>query len=261
MRDLIDQLESRYAWSSLDVDGHTWRWLDTAAAGPAVVLLPGSVGDGAMFVRTLLSLGERLRLIAVTYPAIADAQQLASGLKAVFDHLGLPASVVAGSSFAAWWAQFFALHYPQQVRKLVIGNGFTDASDLAANPLFDADWVANVPPCELHAAWVQRVQDAPGSPLQQLQALMLTSRQSPENLHARFAGVTRAQACPPLPIPDRDIVVLDCDDDPLIPPAARERLQRRYPGARHVRLPAGGHYPHLLEPERYEAVLLDLAFA
>ena len=261
MRALIDKLESRYAWSSRAVDGYTWRWLDTAADGPSVVLLPGSVGDGAMFVQTLLSLGERLRLIAVTYPELTDPQQLAAGLKAVFDHLGLPPSVVAGSSFAAWWAQFFALRHPENVRKLVIGNGFTDASDLAGNPLFDPHWVAKVRPRELHAPWVQRVQAAPPGALQQLQHLMLSERQSPENLHARFAGVTRAQACPPLAMDEGDIVVLDCEDDPLIPAAARERLRRRYPGAQHVRLPQGGHYPHLLNPGSYESVLLDLAFA
>jgi maspardin len=261
VRALIDKLESRYAWSTLEVDGYTWRWLDTAAAGPSVVLLPGSVGDGAMFVQTLLSLGERLRLIAVTYPEIADPQQLATGLKAVFEHLGLPPSVVVGSSFAAWWAQYFALRYPEQVRKLVIGNGFTDASDLSANPLFDPSWVAKVRPRDLHATWVERVASAPASPLQQLQKLMLTERQSPENLHARFAGVTRAQPCPALPIAESDVVVLDCDDDPLIPIAARERLRSRYPGARHVSLPQGGHYPHLLNADSYENVLLDLAFA
>jgi pimeloyl-ACP methyl ester carboxylesterase len=261
VRALIDKLESRYAWSTLQVDGFTWRWIDTAAAGPSVVLLPGSVGDGAMYVRTLLSLGERLRLIAVTYPELTDAPALANGLKAVFDHLGLPASVVVGSSFAAWWGQFFALRHPELVRKLVIGNGFTDASDLADNPLFDPEWVGKVAPQELHAQWVQRVQAAPVAPLQQLQKLMLTERQSAANLHARFLGVTRAQACPPLSLPERDVVVLDCEDDPLIPPVARDRLRRRYPGAQHVRLPHGGHYPHVLNAEAYESTLLDLAFA
>ena len=225
-----------------------------------MVLLPGSVGDGAMFVRTLLSLGERLRLIAVTYPAIADPQELANGLKVVFEHLGLPPSVVVGSSFSAYWSQFFALRCPHLVRKLVIGNGFTDATDLAANPLFDASWVSETSPDDLHAEWVRRVQSAPVSPLQQLQALMLTRRQSAENLHARFAGVTQAQPCPALPLIEHDIVVLDCEDDPLIPETARDRLQRRYPGAHHVRLATGGHYPHLLNPERYEDVLLGLAF-
>ncbi|GLS16452.1 alpha/beta fold hydrolase [Hydrogenophaga electricum] len=260
MRELIDRLEARHTWCSLDSGGFVWRWIDTKADGPPVVLLPGSVGDGAMYVRTLLSLGERLRLIAVTYPEQSDAEGLSQGLKAVFDHLGLPCSIVVGSSFAAYWAQHFARLYPDHVRKLVIGNGFTDASDLAANPLFDPEWVRQTPPAVLHATWLERVRSSPVSPLQQLQKQMLEERQSPDNLHARFAGVTQATACPALPLPDAAVVVLDCEDDPLIPPAARDRLRQRYPGARHVRLPTGGHYPHLLNPERYESLLLDLAF-
>lgn len=260
MQEMLDRLESRYAWSSLEVDGVEWRWLDTAGKGPAALLLPGSVGDGAMFVRTLLSLGERLRLIAVTYPALPEAPRLADGLKAVVDHLGLPPCVVVGSSFAAWWAQYFALQYPQQVRRLVIGNGFTDGGDLAANPLFDPAWVAGVSPEALHATWLERVASAPVSPLQQLQRVMLARRQSPASLHSRFAGVTQARACPPLPLEPSQIVVLDCADDPLIPPEARDRLRERYPGSRHVRLQSGGHYPHLLNPEAYESLLLDLSF-
>lgn len=260
MRELLQKLEGRWAWNALEVDGWRWRWLDTAAEGPAVVLLPGSVGDGAMFVRTMLSLGERLRLIAVTYPELDDPEALAQGLHAVFDHLGLPAAVVAGSSYAAWWEQTFALRYPAQVRKLLIGNGFTDASDLAANPLFDAHWVKSSTPEALHAQWLDRVRRSPASPLQQLQLLMLDKRQSPRSLHSRFLGVTQARACPPLPIAPDAVLVLDCEDDPLIPPAARDRLRDRYPGARHVRLPTGGHYPHLLNPEAYESLLLDLAF-
>lgn len=260
MRELIHKLESRYAWSELQVGDHAWRWLDTSGAGPVMVLLPGSVGDGAMFARTLLSLGQRLRLIAVTYPALADPEPLADGLSAVMEHLGLPPAVVLGSSYAAWWAQYFALRHPEQLRKLVIGNGFTDASDLADNPLFDPKWVASVTPGELHATWLSRLDAMPTSPLQQLQRLMLSERQSPENLYARFAGVTRAQICPPLPQSADNITVLDCDDDPLIPLRARERLRRQYPSSWHVSLPTGGHYPHVLNPEQYETLLLDMAF-
>jgi len=260
MLEFVTKVETRYRWNALEVDGHTWRWLDTAADGPAVVLLPGSVGDAAMFARTLHALGERLRLIAVTYPALSDPQQLAAGLRAVFEHLGLPPSIVVGSSFAAWWGQFFALRHPDLVRKLVIGNGFTDAADLAANPLFDPAWVRQTSPQDLHAQWLSRTRSAPATELQQLQLAMLSERQSPENLHARFAGVTQAQACPALSLAPEAVVVLDCEDDPLIPPAARDRLRDRYPGARHVRLATGGHYPHLLNPEAYETLLLDLAF-
>lgn len=258
--ELLNQLERRYAWQSLSVNGHEWRWLDTAAPGAVAVLLPGSVGDAAMFVRTLGALGERTRLIAVTYPALASADELADGLAAVCQFLGLPPSVVVGSSFGAYWAQFFALRHPALVRALVIGNGFVDGSDLADNPLFKPDWVESVAPEALHAQWLERVRAAPPSELQKLQLLMLERRQSPANLHARFLGVVRAQACPPLALPAQAVTVLECDDDPLIPPAVRARLRGQYPGARQVRLPSGGHYPHLLAPAAYEEMLLSTLY-
>ncbi|GAA4333318.1 hypothetical protein GCM10023144_24460 [Pigmentiphaga soli] len=248
-------LEARHPWHSLVVDGHEWRWLDTARPGPAAVLLPGSVGDGAMFGRILLSLGRRARLVAVTYPALSEPQALAAGLAAVMDHLRLPRATVAGSSFAAYWAQFFALAHPQRVHALIIGNGFTDGADLAANPLFDRAHVESTPAAALHAEWLARVRATPPSPLQALQEIMLAERQQPDNLRARFLGVVKASACPPLPLAPAAVTVLDCDDDPLIPPAARARLRARYPGARHVCLPRGGHYPHLLNPEEYERLL------
>lgn len=255
MRELLSQLESRYSWRSLVVDGHEWRWLDTQADGPATILLPGSVGDSAMFVRTLLSLGERLRLIAVTYPALPDPAQLADGLAAVVKHLALPPCRVVGSSFSAYWLQFYGLRHPQNVGSLVLGNGFVDGSDLAANPMFDRQYVETISAQDLHAGWLSRVRAAPVAPLQQLQEIMLAERQSPVNLQARFLGVVRSQVCPPLPLPDTVITVLDCDDDPLIPPHVRERLRQQYPGGRHLSLPTGGHYPHVLNPQAYESLL------
>lgn len=255
--DKLAELESRHAWHALTISGHEWRWLDTGGAGKAMVLLPGSVGDAAMFVSTLLSLGERLRLVAVTYPAESDPGLLADGLAQVMDHIGLPSASIAGSSFAAYWAQYFALRHADRVSALVICNGFTDGADLAGNPLFDRRYVENATPAALHAEWLQRVRGAPASELAQLQETMLARRQSPENLHARFLGVVRSTPCPALPIPASRITVLDCEDDPLIPPAARARLRARYPDARHVTLERGGHYPHLLNPEEYEALLLS----
>jgi pimeloyl-ACP methyl ester carboxylesterase len=259
MRELLSQLEARFAWQSLKVDGHVWRWLDTQADGPASILLPGSVGDGAMFVRTLLSLGGRMRLIAVTYPALSDPVQLADGLAAVVKHLALQAGRVVSSSFSAYWLQFYGLRHPQNVTSLVLGNGFVDGTDLAANPMFDPRYVEAIGAQDLHAEWLSRVRAAPAAPLQQLQEVMLSERQSPVNLQARFLGVVRSQMCPPLPLPDTAITVLDCDDDPLIPPQVRERLRQQYPGARHASLPTGGHYPHVLNPQAYEALLTHSA--
>jgi len=252
----LAELESRYPWKSLTVSDHEWRWLDTGGNGKTVVLLPGSVGDGAMFVSTLLSLGEQLRLVAVTYPADPDAESLADGLAQLMNHLELDSATVVGSSFAAYWAQHFALRHPSRVEALVIGNGFTDGSDLADNPLFEKKYVEEISSGTLHAEWLERVRNAPVSDLVRLQENMLANRQSPDNLHARFLGVVRSTPCPALPISPSRITVLDCEDDGLIPPAARARLRTQHPDATHVTLKHGGHYPHLLNPKEYEALLL-----
>lgn len=170
-------------------------------------------------------------------------------------HLGLPPGRVVSSSFSAYWLQFYGLRHPQNVTSLVLGNGFVDGTDLAANPMFDRAFVEGISAQDLHSEWLKRVRAAPTAPLQQLQEIMLAERQSPLNLQARFLGVVRSKACPPLPLPDTAITVLDCEDDPLIPPHVRERLRQQYPGARHVSLPTGGHYPHVLNPQGYEDLL------
>jgi maspardin len=256
--DLLDAVEGRYRWQSLVVDGHEWRWLDTAAAGPVAILLPGSVGDGGMFAPTLEALGDQARLVAVTYPAISEPAALADGLAALMDHLAIESAVVVGSSFAAWWAQFLALRHPRRVKSLVIGNGFVEGNDLADNPLFDRDYVTSVPDEELHGQWLRRVEASPESPLQRLQYLMLSTRQSPANLKARFVGVVNALPCPPLTLPPQAVTVLDCADDPLIPSAVQARLRQRYPDARHVTLETGAHYPHLLNSRNYERLMLEI---
>jgi maspardin len=256
--DTLQSVEKRHEWQSLVVDGHEWRWLDTAAAGPVAILLPGSVGDGAMFAPTLDAIGNQVRLVAVTYPAISEAGSLADGLAALMDHLAIESATVIGSSFAAWWAQFMALRHPGRVQALVIGNGFVEGKDLADNPLFDRDYVTSVSDEELHAQWLRRVEASPESPLQRLQQCMLATRQSPANLRARFVGVVNALPCPPLPLAPDAVTVLDCEDDPLIPPQVRERLRRRYPKSRHVTLASGGHYPHLLNSSAYESLLLEI---
>jgi maspardin len=250
-RALVAAVESAYAQGTLEVEGQAWKWIDTQASGPAIVLLPGSIGDAAMFAHPLLALGRNLRLVAVTYPALADPRLLARGLERVCDHLGLQRFVLVGSSFGAYWAQFFALRAPERVRHLVLGNGFVDASDLAGHPMFGEDLV--------HAAWLSRVRQAAPSELRDLQLLMLEERQSARNLHARFLGVVSAEAAPPLDLRAEQMTVLDCEDDPLIAPAVRLKLRARYAGSETLSLQHGGHYPHWLNRPAYTALLARLA--
>ncbi|WP_166635633.1 alpha/beta fold hydrolase, partial [Lactobacillus crispatus] len=146
-------------------------------------------------------------------------------LAALMTTLGLARASVLGSSFGGYWAQFVALRHPARVETLFLGNIFITPDELFSNPLFAPDWVRSVSATGLQASWRPRVAQAPDSELKRIQSDMLAGRQSAENLKARFLGVIDAQACPALPIPASHIVIIDCADDPLIPPASREAVR------------------------------------
>jgi len=234
-----------------------WPCIDTKADGPALVMLPGSVGTCEMFFKQIAALGGDLRLISISYPAEPDPARLADGLAALLDRMGIQRASVLGSSFGGYWAQFFALRHGDRVDTLFLGNTFVTPGELFLNPLFAPDFVKSRDAAALQAVWRSRVEQAPASELRDIQLAMLAGRQSAENLKARFIGVVNATPCPPLPVPDSRVIVIDCADDPIIPPASREAVCARYPRAKHHSLEFGGHYPHILNPQGYNRIITE----
>jgi maspardin len=242
------------------IAGEAWPYIDTRADGPALVMLPGSVGTCEMFFKQIAALGGRLRIVSVSYPAEPDPSRLADGLAGLMDHLGLSRASVLGSSFGGYWAQFFALRHPDRIEHLFLGNIFVTPEELFANPLFDPAFIAATSASDLQTTWRKRVEQAPDSELKAIQLAMLSGRQSAENLKARFVGVAAATLCPPLPIPHERISIIDCADDPIIPPQSRQAVRDHYAGAHLHTLKSGGHYPHILNPQAYDAVITGRLF-
>lgn len=242
------------------IAGEVWPYIDTRADGPALLMLPGSVGTCEMFYKQIAALGQKVRIVSVGYPAISDPSRLADGLAGLMDHLRLSRASVLGSSFGGYWAQFFALRHAGRLDHLFLGNIFVTPDELFSNPLFDPAFVAATDAKKLQATWRQRVEQAPDSELKAIQLAMLSGRQSADNLKARFEGVAAAALCPPLPIPPERVTVIDCEDDPIIPPRSQQAVRDRYAGAHHCTLQTGGHYPHILNPQAYNAVITGRLF-
>ena len=237
------------------VAGEVWPYIDTGGKGPALVMLPGSVGTCEMFYKQIAALGRRLRVISVSYPALSDPARLADGLAGLMDHLALPRASILGSSFGGYWAQFFALRHPDRVDHLFLGNIFLKPDELFANPLFDPAFIAATSAHDLQATWRRRVEQAPDSELKAIQLAMLSGRQTADNLKSRFEGVAAAMPCPPLSVPGERITIIDCEDDPIIPPRSRQAVRDHYADAHLHTLNTGGHYPHILNPQAYDAVI------
>lgn len=232
-------------WRSFtDGSPAVWRFTDNGRALPALVLLPGALGDASSAWRLAEAFGEERRVIAVTYPGGCDAPALADGLAALLQSLGTGPCAVWGSSYGAWWAQAFARRHPALVEALWLGNTFVDGADVAGSPLFDAAWLDEASSLDVQARWHQALAARPDDALRAVQLHLLHHTLPPAQLHGRLRQVAHAPALAPAAA--ARTVVSDCADDPTLRPEVRERVRARYPGARHVALAAGGHYPHIV---------------
>jgi pimeloyl-ACP methyl ester carboxylesterase len=90
--------------------------------------------------------------------------------------------------------------------------------------------------------------------------LAMSEGQSAENLKARVVGIAMATPVPAPTLAQSRIVVIDCEDDPVIPEVLRQGVRERYPNAAHYRLQSGGHFPALLNPAELNPILRRHSF-
>lgn len=247
----------------LTVQGLTWRFLETPGTrdGPALLMLPGTLGTAAIFASTLQALGRRVRIVSLTYPMVEDILRLADGLDGLMRRLDLPRASVVGSSLGGFLAQHFAARHPQRVVQLVLGNTLSDPGLTRSLVGPRSLQSLRAMPATVHRDIVlDSVRSWPdtGAAQRDLKALLIDSGSrllSPRAMKARVLAVQASPAVPPLSIPASRITVLDCADDPLLPRMVQDSVVQRYPGARHVRLNRGGHYPNVLCTQAYNALL------
>ena len=174
---------------------------------------------------------------------LSDPQQLASGFAGFLDALGVKQVHLFGGSFGGYWAQVFAARHPQRIAKLYVVTSFVDAGVLQQRGKPAAE-IAATPAEAIKQQRLAMVQQWPDSPVKAT-LLALTTKQDAENLKARVLGLAQAQPVPPIDLPPERIVVIDCEDDPIIPPPVRQQVRERYAGSKHYLLPRGGHFPAL----------------
>jgi pimeloyl-ACP methyl ester carboxylesterase len=225
-----------------------------------LLLLPGTLGTGEIFWQQMRSLGRSMRMIALTYPAVADVERFATGAAEVLRAKGLRNASVLGSSLGGYTAQVLALRHPACVERLVIGNSLCDPQ---------SSWRPTHPPLEeleampahaLKAERVARIADwpepDPGLALaKRVMSLQGHERISARHFKARVLALLRAPNLPVLPLPHERIVVIDCEDDPVMPAPVRQALRARYPGAHVHTLSSGGHFPYISRAAQYTEIL------
>jgi pimeloyl-ACP methyl ester carboxylesterase len=258
----LADFQGRFPATQWTVLGNTWTLRDTdqGATRVPLVMLPGAGGTGDTFYRAIDTLRERRRVISVSYPAVDDVNDLASGLLVVLAKAGIDQFDLFGSSLGGYLAQMCALREPSRVRRVMFANTFYDATWLQRKVPRDA--LLAKPADEHLAATLTQLRALPDdtaekADFKRTMLHLVGTDQTAEMAKAALLAVLGADPLPKVDFPASKVAVLDVEDDPVVDAPTRSAMRVRYAGAAQFRLGTGGHYPALLNPDEFRAALLE----
>ena len=256
----IDKFRQKTSTEPIILRGRKWKMIDTKSKGPVLIMLPGTLGNADIFFNQINKLGTKIRIIALAYPVITDIDLICGDIASLLDRLGIEKASVLGSSYGGFVAQVFAENHPDRVNTLFVGNSMNDV-DIIRPGFPPIKELQKTPPGALraHIAGQMANWPEPEKIFAQIKAFLhreLMEYLPPRGPKMRLSAIFLRKSTPKPAIPDKQIVIIDCEDDPLIPAVVRKDIRKRYPKAELNRFPTGGHFPYLTRSAEYNEILL-----
>ena len=259
----LEAFRATHPAQRLTVAGHTWEYV-AFGEGPATVLfLHGMSGTHDIWWQQLEALSGSHRVMAVSYPPVPSLSQLATGILAILDAVGVDSSAIVGSSLGGYLAQYLVQYHDDRIDRAVFANTFPPNDQLRERHRWRARIGRLLPERVVATAFrasnTRRVLPASqGSPL--VAAYLAEQARLPglkQRLLARYRTVIEPfTICDPAP-DGLPLLLLQSDNDPLLEPRLRAALLATYPMARVHTFAEGGHFPYLNRPAEYTEVLRD----
>lgn len=239
-----------------------WGILKAGMTGPALVLLPGTLGRGDIFWHQIEHLKNRVQILALTYPDSGSIEDWADDIAEIMDSEAIAKATLLGSSLGGYVAQYFAGVHGGRVENLI-----------AANTLNAVNFLANVPPysndldemsfSQLRQGFFDALKSAnEEDPLRvELIELLLaevSGRINENELRTRLKALKFGPTLPQISLGSEHIFTVESSDDPLIPQMLREGVRASLKPGRAFRFLAGGHFPYVLHPQTYTALIEEV---
>lgn len=264
-RDLIaerDKFAALHSETRHVVNGRDWGVIRAGQRGPALVLIPGTLGRSDIFWQQITVLSKEAQILAVSYPASGGIADWASDLAQMIADAGVAGATVLGSSLGGYLAQYLTATEPALSGGLVAANTLASARGIDRVPPYALD-LAATPIGELRAGFEAGLAgwQTPSHAYCDLTPLLLQEVRGriPENeLRARLQALKTAPELPAQSLPRDRIFTVQSDDDHLITPPMRESLRSALNPIRAYRFRAASHFPYVTRPGAYTALLREV---
>ena len=256
---------------SLNIKGVEWEYETAGRGRETLLLLHGAVG-GAETMRSLAeAFADELRIIAPTVADVFTLDEVCDALSAILDREHVARAHVFGGSFGGLIAQAFLKRRPAQVATLtLLSTGAPDRKTGARTARMTK--VVRFLPFPLTRALLKlemsRHLSTPAPP-EAAERVAESKRRLEEHFDRKLTKRTLLSRVA-LGVdfnlkesyaPDDNagwsgrVLIVESDNDPMIPAAERRRLRDTYPRAFVCAFPNAGHMITLLQPEALTEVV------
>jgi len=253
---------SRYVLDKIWVDKLEWQYLDSKTENrPAIIFLHGTRGNPYIFWNQFNELKDDFRLILIKLPLIHDTKEICTGLMSICQHLEAFQISLLGTSIGGYIAQWFAYYYPANVKELIICNSVIDGENIDNPSRLFSEYILPIIPNVLIQKSLQRrvKQSLPHyNILEKYIYDNIVSKISAREFSERALTFHKCGRVPALTLPDKNITIIYCSDDPYISKTAQKAVLLKYPASNTCCLNTGHHFPYVVRPKIFNMEILKI---
>jgi maspardin len=243
------------------VEGKTWEYVVMGQGENTVVFLHGMTGAYDIWWQQMEGLQEKYRVIAMTYPAAGSLTEMAMGVMAIIDEVGVDQVNLVGSSLGGYFAQYLVANYPNRVKSAVFANTFPPNDLIAEQNKVIGTLLPYLPEWLIINVLSGSIRESV-YPTAEYSELVLAfgleqtgGRMSKEQVIGRFHCVVDPFEAPDPVALDIAVLIIESDNDPLVDPVLREELKATYPSAVVHTFAGAGHFPYLNRAAEYTSII------
>lgn len=268
LKDKLAQFLEGHPIQQISASGERWTYFAGGSGEETLVLLPGGLSIAEPWFDCMLDWERQFRVIAISYPCIANANSAIEAIEAVLKRESAKRSHLVGTSLGGEIAQAFLRKKPHRFSKIVLGNTGEANKDygkklerqMPITRLFSIRLAFALLRVAAKRSVLKLIK--PYLPAEELafwkayMADVIDHEYSPELMRSQFNVLydfaTNYTGEIELP-PATGMLIVEAEDDIMFPMQRRNKLKELFPAAQVKTFASGGHLLAITRRDEYVA--------
>jgi len=255
----LKEFRSR-AIKSYRVEDTEWNYYSGGSGNKCIIFLHGMGGAYDIWWQQILHFEKKYRIISPTYPMACTLDALARGVISIAKKENVDRFIAVGSSLGGYLAQYLVTYHGEKIEKAVFGNTFPPNKLFRKENRFRAPLLRLLPDKKIREfmkkEMLTKVVPASGnSPLLKGYVIEMCDKSMSKALTLCRYRCVIEQFAPCDGLCKVPLMLIESDNDPMIPPELRKKLRRLYRFSAVHTFHNAGHFPYVCRAEEYNRVL------